>query len=479
MSTYDHSDTEITEEKEALDSPENLKKLNMDDNTVISNFLKNHTPWKAAKRPISQIQPNPQPKHVKTLLNKDPKLQAVVCFSGVLTIGLFSAWIFGYFDKKPSTALTPAQVQANDLASQNKALEDKFKQERQKNLTGNETAQFREFKEKARQQSKAPGSTIVTATARPQSQPRRGQTPQPSNIIPVPRPPAYNPRKTRAAAPPRAVYSPPQPTFKPASKKKDRSALRKECFQYAQNNLETAECKGIFSKINKPPQRNVLTAAVPPVPQQKTSQRKYKPLKLSSSPAYKKPTKKPRKPSYQVNYAAGEMQTYQQFQDEFYGSGDRPSVSKTPEKFNAKIIGSLQWVTQEDAQAMAIPLEITTGKLKGQTAIAKIASMKGHQFTAYLTHINDVEVEENKYELTKKKTKYLQAKLKRQGGESFGSKILNAAVGIASDTVADRTANIQGGNRLTGLLPNGNRSQGQAISQYYEFKGDVEIVKKM
>jgi hypothetical protein len=197
-----------------------------------------------------------------------------------------------------------------------------------------------------------------------------------------------------------------------------------------------------------------------------------KPVKLAFNPTSKPVVKS--KPSYQVNYAAGEIQTVDQFQEEFYGTGD-PTGTPQLSRMEAKVIDHVEWLTPEDAQKVIIPLKITSGSQKGQTAEAKIGQINGLQFTAYLVSLNGQEVEPEKFELRRQNTKYLRADLKHQGGESFGDKVLGTVTAIGGEIASDQLANVRGGNHLSRLVPNSNQ-RGQEVTQYWRFDGKVEIV---
>ncbi|NJM68676.1 MAG: hypothetical protein HC851_24935, partial [Acaryochloris sp. RU_4_1] len=122
-----------------------------------------------------------------------------------------------------------------------------------------------------------------------------------------------------------------------------------------------------------------------------------------------------------------------------------------------------------------IPLQITSGPQKGQTAEAKIAQINGLQFTAHLISLNGQEVEPEKFELRRQNTKYLRADLKHQGGESFGDKILGTVTAIGGEIASDQLANVRGGNQISRLVSS-PRQQGREVTQYWKFDGKVEIV---
>jgi hypothetical protein len=225
---------------------------------------------------------------------------------------------------------------------------------------------------------------------------------------------------------------------------------------------------GIQEKANPQQQPVVFNKNPKPTAKQPIQ---LKPLNKSTRVAYTPKAK----PSYQVNYMAGEIQTVDQFQEEFYGTAN-PTGTPQLARMEAKVIDHVEWLTPEDAQKVIIPLKITSGSQKGQTAEAKIGQINGLQFTAYLVSLNGQEVEPEKFELRRQNTKYLRADLKHQGGESFGDKVLGTVTAIGGEIASDQLANVRGGNHLSRLVSNPNQRGGQEVTQYWRFDGKVEIV---
>lgn len=287
----------------------------------------------------------------------------------------------------------------------------------------------------------------------------------PRNTVRVPRrsiTSGYPRSPQRVAVAPRKTLARP---FKPSG------PSLSDCVGYAQTGLVVPACSGHrIKEKTEPKQAPISIGQKPRLPARR-------PVNLTP---YKPPTKtayapRPEKvqPSYKVNYLAGEIQTIDQYEQEFYGSGQKDSPVKKV-MMTAKVIDLVEWDSAQVAQETVIPLKITSGPYKGQGAEAKITKLNGLQFTAHLITLNNQPVEAGKMELRRKNTRYLRAKIKRHGGSSFKDQIVATGLGIAGEVASNRLANVEGGNRLSGLVPQGNRSRGQ-VSQTWRFDGDVEI----
>ena len=80
-------------------------------------------------------------------------------------------------------------------------------------------------------------------------------------------------------------------------------------------------------------------------------------------------------------------------------------------------------------------------------------------------------------EVRRKNTKYLRAQLKRQGGESFGDRVMGTVAAIGGEIATDQLADVRGGNHISRLVSHPQRQRGrQEVTQYWRFDGEVELV---
>ncbi|NJR56387.1 MAG: hypothetical protein HC768_18615 [Acaryochloris sp. CRU_2_0] len=303
------------------------------------------------------------------------------------------------------------------LKEENQQLKDRESTYQREIGDKNLTADITRFKGQTQQ---TPGKSMVNpAQLRAERPPVPTRPPvRTQNTVRIPRrwsnvSPPYSLMARRPVARPPIRSFPSPPSIRSAQSQKP---SLDSCIGYFERNVSVPGCASYRISKNttaaQPIVKSPSTPAVRPRPIAKN------PLKLAFNPTTK-PTAK-RKPDYQVNYAAGEIQTVDQFEQEFYGSGQTsaPQLSR----MTAKVVDRVEWLTPEDAQKVIIPLIITSGPQKGQTAEAKITQINGLQFTAHVVNLNGQEIESGKLELRNKNTKYLRADLKRQGGESLGTK---------------------------------------------------------
>ncbi|ABW33450.1 hypothetical protein [Acaryochloris marina] len=280
---------------------------------------------------------------------------------------------------------------------------------------------------------------------------------------------------------PRRLYRSPSPksSFTPANPSP--SLLAKgpslsECVGYVERNINVPGCKRyqISQKPQSSPQTNSIVKN-PTVPRPAYTPRpQTKPVKLAFASKSKSKPRKKVTPDYQVNFMAGEIQTVDQFEAEFYGAG-QSATAPTRTSMKAKVIDHVEWLSPQEAQQMVIPLKITSGPHKGQMAEAKIQQMNGLQFTAHVVSINGQAIEPGTMEVRRKNTKYLRAQLKRQGGESFGDRVMGTVAAIGGEIATDQLVDVRGGSHISRLVSNPQRRT-REVTQYWRFDGEVELV---
>ncbi|WP_235112700.1 hypothetical protein [Acaryochloris sp. 'Moss Beach'] len=237
------------------------------------------------------------------------------------------------------------------------------------------------------------------------------------------------PRRLYGKPTPKRTYTPAKPNPSLLAKSKPSGPSLNECVGYVERSMNVPGCNRyqISQKSQSSPQTSSI-GKIPKAPRPTYTPRpQAKPVKLAFANKSKPQTKV--KPDYQVNFMAGEIQTVDQFESEFYGSG-QSAATPTRTSMKAKVIDHVEWLSPQDAQQMVIPLKITSGPHKGQMAEAKIQKMNGLQFTAHVVSINGQEIEPGTMEVRRKNTKYLRAQLKRQGGESFGDRVMGTVAAI-------------------------------------------------
>lgn len=435
-----------------------------DDDGAFDEYSAEPQPWEV-ERPVDRIEVEAEPKRKTLPIHMSSKLQlGLIGVAAVVTLSTV-AWTLGLFDAQAETAYTPEEQSRMDyLESELERLTEEKADDQ--SAMGDKTlaANIAEFEG----DHKTPAKTIygnVKLPNKPKSATKnpvpRPQPVRPQNIVRVPQ---------RA---PRRILSRPVATSRPAARptrptvQKPSGPSLNECVGYLDSNVNVPGCSKY--KLSKKPAVPITNTPPSPPPRKILPKPAAKPVKLAYVP---KPTA-PKKPSYEVNYMAGEMQTEEQFMEEFYGSG-ASSKPKAAQPIEAKVIDKIEWLGDQDAQQLIIPLKITKGSRKGQTAEAKITSMNGTQFVAHVVSLNGSPVEPGTMELRNKGTKYLMAKIKTQGGSSFGNRLLGTALAIGGEAVSDQVGNFRGGNHINRLLPSQQRSQ--RGGQYFEFKGNVQIV---
>lgn len=430
-------------------------------------------------RPIAQvdtgIEPGGRKKHV---WYQSTQFQYGVILSGCILIGwVGNAIING--GKQPQVVASSEQQQIAALKKRLAKAEANKANQTRENSALTQGAQFDAIPLDGQNDKATPVSNTPTTPAKP-------TTPHPPSAQSQQRPIAsrntVRVTPTRRYAPPprvtRPVYRPTRPNYQAQPKLKLKAEPKitlANCVEFVQGGVDVPACAKHRIKIRKTPQSQPVTFNPAPKPIQ---QRPIKPIQLTP---YKPPTQtayvpksKPVKPSYEVNYLAGEIQTVDQYEQEFYGSGQTKSVPQLG-RMMAKVIDHVEWLSPEDAQQLIIPLQITSGPNKGQTAEAKITKINGLQFTAHVVSLNGREIEPGRLELRRKNTKYLRAEMKRQGGVSFGKRLLGTVAAIGGEVASDQLANVRGGNHISGLIPRSGQSR-QQITQYWRFDGEVEIV---
>lgn len=435
-----------------------------DDDGSFDEYSAEPKPWEV-ERPVDRIEVEAEPKRKTLPIDMSSKLQLGLIAAGVTAAMLTVAWVLGFFDVKAQTTYTPEEQSRMDhLEEENKRLREE--KDVDQSAMGDKTlaANIADFQG----QHKTPAKTIYGNVKLPNK-------PKPATPPPVPRPRPVRPQNT-VRVPQRRNYArhtPPRTTPRLAARpsrpvvQKPSGPSLNECVGYLDSNVNVPGCSKY--KLSKKPVAPITNTPPSPQPRQVLPKPTAKPVKLAYAP---KPAA-PKKSSYEVNYLAGEMQTHEQFIEEFYGSGTTSSPTAS-QPIEAKVIDKVEWLGDQDAQQLIIPLKITKGTRKGQTAEAKIISMNGTQFVAHVTSLNGSPVQPGTMELRNKGTKYLMAKVKTQGGSSFGDRVLGTALAIGGEAVSDQVGNFRGGNHINRLLPRQQRSQ--RGGQYFEFKGNVQIV---
>ena len=298
-----------------------------------------------------------------------------------------------------------------------------------------------------------------------------GKPIQRQNTVSIPR------RLYRSPSPKRSV-TPAKPSPSLLAKSKPSGPSLSECVGYVERSINVPGCNRY--QISQKPQSSLQTASIGKISNVTrptyTPRPQAKPVKLAFGNKSKAKPRTTVKPDYQVNFMAGEIQTVDQFEAEFYGAG-QSATAPTRTSMKAKVIDHVEWLSPQEAQQMVIPLKITSGPHKGQTAEAKIQQMNGLQFTAHVVSINGQNIEPETMEVRRKNTKYLRAQLKRQGGESFGDRVMGTVAAIGGEIATDQLADVRGGNHISRLVSNPQRQRGrQEVTQYWWFDGEVELV---
>lgn len=434
-------------------------------------------------RPISVIDTGIVPEGRKThLWYMDSRIQGVAIFIVVSIVGLIVHKIL-FGGGTPKIVVAGEAQQIADLKQRLSQYEDNDEAKLKENASLTQGAQFESIPMDGQQNPKKDGATLAN-NPRPgtvSTNPRAN--PQPSPSTPARRPVTSRNSRPRYTSPPRPLSS-----YRPAVvAAKPRTQLRAEpkptldnCVEFVQGGINVPACAKHRISVKKEPAAKPITLGQAPTP---TVPRPTKPIKLTpykrpTLTAYAKPKAPKAKPSHQVNFLAGEIQTIDQYEQEFYGSGPS-SQSTTPKvsKMSAKVVRHVEWRSQDEAQRVVIPLTITSGPHKNQSAEAKITSLNGTQFTAELTKIGNENVKPGQYTVEQKNTKYLLAQHKSQGGSNFGKQILGAALAVGGEVASDQLANVRGGSHISNLVPRGGQQQG-ASGQYWKFSGSVDIVAK-
>lgn len=401
---------------------------------------------------------------------KDSRYQAIA----LIVVVILGVWGFAANSFMRSSGSDPVKEdrQKSELKAKAKKYEGQAQRKSRENATLTQGAQFASVPMGQEKATPAPGSTKTPKSAYPKtpkpSRPRGGVAPKNTNTVALsryqPKPP---PPRTRFSVPPRRAVSPPSKPSGPSLS---------ECAGYVETGLKVPACdRHNIQTQPEPTQAPIEVGQRPPARPPVRPPVKLTPYKPSETVAYApKVSKVKTKPAYQVNYLAGEIQTVDQYEAEI---NDSANVSTTVPKvaMKAKVADLVEWDSAQVAQQIVIPLTITSGSHKGQPAEAKITKLNGVQFEAHLISLNDEPVEPGTMQLRRKNTRYLRAKVKRHGGSSFGNRIISAGLGVAGDVVSNRLANVDGGNHVSRLVPQGGQRGGQ-ISQTWRFDGTVDIV---
>lgn len=438
-------------------------------------------------RPISAIDLGIAPEGRKTHLWYMNSLAhwaaiAIVC---IIAGTIIHKILFG--GGKPKIVVAGESQQIADLKARLAEHEGTGEDQLRENAALTQGAQFESIPMDGQQDPKKDGTTLAN-NSRPGTDPTTARTkPQPAPSTPARR--SVTPRNTvrlnrpRYTSPPRPLtsYRPAAVAAKPkANFKAEPKPTLENCVEFVQGGINVPACAKHQISVKKEPATKPITLGQTPTP---TVPRPVKPIKLTPykrpiKTAYAKPQAPKAKPRSQVNFMAGEIQTMDQFEQEFNGPGPSAQPSApVVSKMSAKVVRHVEWRSEGEAQRVIIPLTITSGPHKGQSAEAKITSLNGTQFTAELTKINNQSVEPGQYVVEQKNTKYLLAQYKTQGGSSFGKQILGAALAVGGEVASDQLANVRGGNNIANLVPRGRQRQG-ATGQYWKFSGDVDIVAK-
>lgn len=365
----------------------------------------------------------------------------------VMALGDKDKQIIHLTEKLQQAELEKAQLSQENMGLTQAADLEPFQQRRKKQLLQQQKAQ----------------------QAKNKPVPVGGKPAQPKNTVRAP-------RRLYARPAPQRSYTPAKPSPSLLTKSRPSGPSLSECVGYVERGINVPGCKGHrISQMPQPsPQTNSIGKAPKVTKPAYTPRPPSKPVKLAFASKSKSKPRTKVKPDYQVNYLAGEIQTVDQFEQEFYGTG-QSAAAPTRTSMKAKVVDHIEWLSPQEAQQMIIPLQITSGPHKGQTAEAKIHQLNGSQFTAYVLSINGQAVEPGTMEVRRKNTKYLRADLKRQGGESFGDKVIGTVAAIGGEIATDQLADVRGGNHLSRLVSNPQR-RGREVTQFWRFEGEVEIV---
>ncbi|ABW33247.1 hypothetical protein [Acaryochloris marina] len=370
----------------------------------------------------------------------------------VMALGDKDKQIIELTEKLQQSELEKAQLTQDNMGLTQAAELEPFKQQ-QKQLKQQQLKQQAQ-KQQAKQKKPVPV---------------RGKPIQRQNTVSIPRRLYRNPTPKRS-------YTPAKPSPSLLANSKPSGPSLSECVGYVERNINVPGCNRY--QISQKPQSSSQTASIgknPTIPRPAYTPRpQTKPVKLAFASQSKAKPRTKVKPDYQVNFMAGEIQTVDQFEAEFYGAG-QSAAAPTRTSMKAKVIDHVEWISPQEAQQMVIPLKITSGPHKGQTAEAKIQQMNGLQFTAYVTRINGQEIEPGTMEVRRKNTKYLRSQLKRQGGESFGDRVMGTVAAIGGEIATDQLADVRGGNHISRLVSNPQRRT-REVTQYWRFDGEVELV---
>ena len=396
------------------------------------------------------------------------------------------ALIFG--GRTPKIVVAGEAQQITELKRRLQEYEGTDEDKLRENVDLTQGAQF-EAIPLEQQKPKAKSGNLAANQRQPNGQPKTQTPGKPETKKTTPQPPRSPITRANTVALNRPQYPTPRPPIrtrqaptvpKPVSKAQPNKPSLSECAEHIQTGLDVPACSGYGIKVKAPAKAAPVTLGqTSPKP---TTPKPVKPIQLKP---YKRPKltaynqqKAPKKPSHQVNFVAGEIQTMDQYEQEFYGP-DSSAKPNTPNvsKMSAKVVRHVEWRSQDEAQKTIIPLTITSGPHKGQSAEAKITSLNGTQFTAELTKLNGQTVEPGQYAIEQKNTTYLLAQQKSQGGSSFGNKILNTALAVGGEMASDQLANVRGGSHISNLVPQGQQQQG-STGQYWKFAGKVDIVAK-
>lgn len=441
-------------------------------------------------RPISAIETGIAPEGRKThQWYKSTYFYGAVIFIAVGT-GAIGTHRLVFGNRKPKIVVAGETEQITNLEAEVNALRGQNSQQLEKNASLTQGAQFDAIplddpnnpNAKSKPAGQRSGINTATTAARPNT-----TAPQVATRTPVRRP--VTPRNTvrlnrpRYTAPPRPVRA-----FRPAvAPAKPRANLKAEpkptlenCVEFLQGGISVPACaKHRISLKKEPATKPITLGQTTPTP---TAPKPIKPVKLTPykrpiKTAYARPQAPKAKPSYQVNFMAGEIQTMDQYEQEFSGPGS-PASSNAPKvsKMSAKVVRHVQWRSQEEAQKKVIPLTITSGPHKGQSAEAKITSLNGTQFTAELNKLNDQPIKPGQYVLEQKNTPYLLAQHKTQGGSNFGKQVLGAALAVGGEIASDQLGNVRGGSHISNLVP--RSGQRGPTAGYFKFSGNVDIISK-
>ena len=445
-------------------------------------------------RPISAIETGIAPEGRKT----HQWFKSTYFYGGVILIavtitamGLHRIFVG---NRSPKIVVAGETEQITSLKAEIRRLQNTNSEQLGENSSLTQGAQFEAIPLEGQQNPNAKGNlnaqqpgTATNLAARPGTTTTAPQTP-PKGQVRVPARRTVTPRNTVSLNRPRYTAPAPvrayRPTVAPA---KPRTALKAEpnptlenCVEFLQGGINVPACaKHRISIKAQAPTKPITLGQTTPT---STVTKPIKPVKLTPykrpvKTAYARPSAPKAKLSHQVNFMAGEIQTMDQYDQEFSGN-QSPASSNAPavSKMSAKVVRHVEWRSQDEAQRVIIPLTITSGPHKGQSAEAKITSLNGTQFTAELTKLNNQPVGPGQYMIEQKNTTYLLAQYKTQGGSSFGKQVLGAALAVGGEIASDQLGNVRGGSHISNLVPRGGQ-QGPT-GEYWKFSGNVDIVAK-